>query len=1055
VLRDFIVFFVLFIPAGLFSQTDELIFIPDKPHGIKNAEYFDFVMVNDFENNTIGYYNEAEWMRDWNNPPWANRLENALIYPKEGNKVLRLDYLEGTFGLNADDETDPGDGIQFFAPLPGEIIEIYFSYNIMFRPNFDFVISGKLPGLDGGPEFSAGSMPTYEQGFKCGLAWSGQLYSTSLEGTIAFYLYHHDMPGAYGQIYTWADPYSDDKYYKFKTDAERWTNITIRLVLNTVNGGGLPGNYDGFVEGFINGKLMSQWTGLRMRNVSDVKIDFAKIYSFFGGDTPAFAARRDEWALFDDFYLFTYAPGVDVPRGYTHSSPGRELILPNLPGSIPVDVEPPPPDTEAPSVPDGLNATAVSASDITVKWNASSDNVAVTGYRVFLDNIFKNATTSTTHSFPGLTAGATYSISVSAIDAAGNQSAKCTPIAVTTIDVDTDPPSVPSGLVALVVTDNFVSFKWDASTDNSAVSGYRIFRDGTEVGTSVSPTFTVGGLNPSTSYSFNVTAFDPKGNESAQSEPLEVTTSVPDTSPPTVPGNLVPISVGEDYIVVSWTPSEDDNSLGGYRVFSNDLFKGNSLTNSFTLSNLSAGFTYTIEVSAFDLSSNESERSVPLKVSTNKPPDQITAPSLPEVEVLDINNSQESASMVSEMTLLGHTEVEDFGVLISEDLDQLHRGRIIYSSPDSSEVESSGRVVKNLQVLYNFSEGSGQVVKDISNTGTPLDLDILNPLNTKWLPGQGLKLYGNATIESPGVPEDLIDALQSTNEITIEVWIKSTNIVQTGPARIISISSGRFNRGITLGQTSTTVTYDYIARLNTSSTNENGLPEVSSNINFTYLNLHHLVFTFDQYGTERLYVNNNMVYEGTRQGDFSTWEEGYKFLLGNETSGDRPWEGIYYLAAVYNRALSSDEVKQNFNAGIGDIQYTTRLTGLEPNVSYYVAPFVRTLEGVVYGDPEEIVLESVLHPPKDDSLYMGIYPNPSDGNFNLFLKKQDLKVTKGFIRIADLAGQVLYHEDLTWPSGDIDLTISLSLDPIIKDGFYSLMFVAGDISTTSKLLIQK
>src|SRR5204862_1530304 len=103
----------------------------------------------------------------------------------------------------------------------------------------------------------------------------------------------------------------------------------------------------------------------------------------------------------------------------------------------------PPPYTTPPSVPTGLRATAVSSSQINLSWAASSDNVGVSGYRVFRDGA-QIATTSAT-SFPntGLSPSTTYSYTVAAFDAAGNLSAQSSPASATTPAAsDTTPPTV-------------------------------------------------------------------------------------------------------------------------------------------------------------------------------------------------------------------------------------------------------------------------------------------------------------------------------------------------------------------------------------------------------------------------------------------------------------------------------------------------------------------------------------------------------------------------------------------------------------------------------------
>ena len=90
-------------------------------------------------------------------------------------------------------------------------------------------------------------------------------------------------------------------------------------------------------------------------------------------------------------------------------------------------------DTEPPSIPDNLQATATSPSSISLNWSASSDNVAVTDYRIFRDGLY--VTTSTSNSFDdsGLIANTSYSYTVTARDAAGNESNASAPASATTL----------------------------------------------------------------------------------------------------------------------------------------------------------------------------------------------------------------------------------------------------------------------------------------------------------------------------------------------------------------------------------------------------------------------------------------------------------------------------------------------------------------------------------------------------------------------------------------------------------------------------------------------
>ncbi len=80
------------------------------------------------------------------------------------------------------------------------------------------------------------------------------------------------------------------------------------------------------------------------------------------------------------------------------------------------------PDTEAPSVPTGLAASNIADTTLTLTWNASTDNVGVTGYEVFQDGSSIGTTAGTTYNVTGLTAATAYAFTVRAFDAAGNNS---------------------------------------------------------------------------------------------------------------------------------------------------------------------------------------------------------------------------------------------------------------------------------------------------------------------------------------------------------------------------------------------------------------------------------------------------------------------------------------------------------------------------------------------------------------------------------------------------------------------------------------------------------
>jgi len=128
-----------------------------------------------------------------------------------------------------------------------------------------------------------------------------------------------------------------------------------------------------------------------------------------------------------------------------------------------------------------------------------------------------------------------------------------------TVSNDTTAPSVPTGLTAAAVSSSQINLSWTASTDNVGVSGYRVFRGGTQIATTSTTSFANTGLSASTTYSYTVAAYDAAGNLSAQSSSASATTPAPpDTTPPTV-SITSPVSGATVGGTTSVTASASDN----------------------------------------------------------------------------------------------------------------------------------------------------------------------------------------------------------------------------------------------------------------------------------------------------------------------------------------------------------------------------------------------------------------------------------------------------------------------------------------------------------------
>jgi chitodextrinase len=298
------------------------------------------------------------------------------------------------------------------------------------------------------------------------------------------------------------------------------------------------------------------------------------------------------------------------------------------------------PDITAPSTPTGLAATAASSSQINLSWNASTDNVGVTGYNVYRGGIqIATLGAVTTYQNTGLTASTAYSYTVQAFDAAGNVSAQSSSASATTLAApDTTVPSTPAGLTATAVSSTQINLSWTAATDNVGVTGYNVYRGGIQIATvGAVTTFQNTGLTASTTYSYAVRAFDAAGNVSAlSSSVLTATPAAPDTTAPSTPAGLTATAVSSSQINLSWAAATDNVGVTGYNVYRGGMQIATlGAVTTFQNTGLAALTTYTYTVRAFDAAGNASGPSTAASATTLVPGttatltwDPVTVPTL-------------------------------------------------------------------------------------------------------------------------------------------------------------------------------------------------------------------------------------------------------------------------------------------------------------------------------------------------------------------------------------------------------------------------------------------
>ena len=218
------------------------------------------------------------------------------------------------------------------------------------------------------------------------------------------------------------------------------------------------------------------------------------------------------------------------------------------------------------------------------------------------------------------------------------------------------------------------------------------------------------------------------------------------------------------------------------------------------------------------------------------------------------------------------------------------------------------RVSNDLVLLYLFQEGSGTTINDMSGVGTPLNLQINTPGAVEWTQ-YGLNVKSAATITTGIAATKLIDTLTSTNEITIEAWVKPT--LKTQSAEIVTLSQDKDNRNFMLMQESDNT---YVERLRTTTTNDKGNPPFISSSEPQTSTITQIVYTRDLDGVEKIYINGSEDASGVKGGNFSNWNSSYPLAIADEINGGYEWKGLFNILAIYSRALNSIEVQHNFDS---------------------------------------------------------------------------------------------------------------------------------------------
>ena len=249
---------------------------------------------------------------------------------------------------------------------------------------------------------------------------------------------------------------------------------------------------------------------------------------------------------------------------------------------------------------------------------------------------------------------------------------------------------------------------------------------------------------------------------------------------------------------------------------------------------------------------------------------------------------------------------------------------------DGTIASGNNRYDTGIIAKWQFKEGAGTTADDTSGVDPALNLTLSG--DTSWVGGWGVSFGPNGGAARGGAASSkLYNLIKSGGVYSIELWAAPANVTQQN-AFMASYSGGTAARNVTLSQYG----YQYEMFARSSATDANGSPSLltaAANQN-AQASLQHLVLTYDPVNGRRLYVNGNFTgdVDTVKGGTVGNWDDTFIFLLGNETSGNRKWQGTIRFAAVYNQTLTEAQVQQNFAAGVGQRYFllfnVSALTGL-------------------------------------------------------------------------------------------------------------------------------
>jgi hypothetical protein len=355
------------------------------------------------------------------------------------------------------------------------------------------------------------------------------------------------------------------------------------------------------------------------------------------------------------------------------------------------------------------------------------------------------------------------------------------------------------------------------------------------------------------------------------------------------------------------------------------------------------------------------------------------------------------------------------------------------SLADGTVASGQGRYDADTIAKYTFETGAGTVAYDTSGVDPSADLTITG--NVTWAGGWGINVgAGGKAQATTSASSKLYSLIQATGEFSIEAWVAPA-LVAADKSYMVSYSGGDTTRNFTLGQTNQN--YDFLLR--SSGSDLNGMPQLATPTTALVLqaSLQHVVLTYDPVNGRQIYVNgaSTGLVDPQKGAAISNWDGTFAFVLGNEVSGDRSWQGLIKFVAIHNRALSAAQIMQNFNAGVGESFFllfnVSSVTGLN---EAYVMFTVSQYDSFSY----------MFYKPTFISLDPSVKPNgiPVKG-IRIGLNGTIPQVGQAYIPLNTTITSQAYAPGTGEPLSNIGTVIALQNGPLTDQFFLSFDQLAG------------